>query len=444
MAGLCRESVSFAPTWKSRPGACWGYRCASAASRARSEGLIPSFELQRRGAAGPAGARGAAAAAGIGRAVAAVAVEPGFRAALHRAAANSTSGAPRTAASSWPGLDFSRSSDGGGRAADWFFRQTEFVVRNGTVRWTDEMRARAAAGAGPGGLRDAQQRAPPRVAAGRHAAAGVGRAVQRCAACFASRCSRCITAAGRNGTGQVHADFSRVDVSQLRRYANFGVEISEGHGAVRAWADIDHGQLTGGVADMVLADVSATLGPRAAAAGAAVRSRAASAASVWTAASNSKRSGLQFETREGQRWPGGNVFVCWTRADGGRLRAGESRAPTGLTSSRSSQIAARLPLGCGHSRRAGRLRPEGTGRNACTPNGKVRWMRCKNTRRAAARCDWKSRRDRRGGRERAARAGTPGVRGASVDFELTQAGGKGKVRVQQGRGGRSRASSKSR
>ncbi len=38
------------------------------------------------------------------------------------------------------GLDFSRSSDTEGRAADWFFSQTEFVIRNGTVRWTDEMR----------------------------------------------------------------------------------------------------------------------------------------------------------------------------------------------------------------------------------------------------------------------------------------------------------------
>src|SRR5512133_1890110 len=38
------------------------------------------------------------------------------------------------------GLDFSRGGGNDGRAADWFFQQTEFVVRNGTVRWTDEMR----------------------------------------------------------------------------------------------------------------------------------------------------------------------------------------------------------------------------------------------------------------------------------------------------------------
>ncbi|MBC7602412.1 MAG: TIGR02099 family protein, partial [Ramlibacter sp.] len=38
------------------------------------------------------------------------------------------------------GLDFSRSSDNAGNGADWFFGQTEFVIRGGTIRWTDEMR----------------------------------------------------------------------------------------------------------------------------------------------------------------------------------------------------------------------------------------------------------------------------------------------------------------
>ena len=43
-------------------------------------------------------------------------------------------------------------------------------------------------------------------------------------------------------------------------------------------------------------------------------------------------------------------------------------------------------------------------------------------------CDWKSPPGRARRRPAAAvRAGTPGVRGAAVDFELTQAGGKGKL-----------------
>src|SRR6478752_986967 len=38
------------------------------------------------------------------------------------------------------GLDFSRSSDNEGRAADWFFSQGEFVIEDGTLAWTDELR----------------------------------------------------------------------------------------------------------------------------------------------------------------------------------------------------------------------------------------------------------------------------------------------------------------
>ena len=38
------------------------------------------------------------------------------------------------------GLDFSGPQNDEGRAADWFFSQTEFVIRNGTVRWTDKLR----------------------------------------------------------------------------------------------------------------------------------------------------------------------------------------------------------------------------------------------------------------------------------------------------------------
>src|SRR5205814_4940903 len=38
------------------------------------------------------------------------------------------------------GLDFSRGGTDESHAADWFFSQGEFVIRNGTLRWTDELR----------------------------------------------------------------------------------------------------------------------------------------------------------------------------------------------------------------------------------------------------------------------------------------------------------------
>ena len=37
------------------------------------------------------------------------------------------------------GLDFSKDDKNSGGAADWFFSQPEFVIRNGMVHWVDEM-----------------------------------------------------------------------------------------------------------------------------------------------------------------------------------------------------------------------------------------------------------------------------------------------------------------
>ncbi|HMA09739.1 MAG TPA: TIGR02099 family protein, partial [Ramlibacter sp.] len=158
------------------------------------------------------------------------------------------------------GLDFaSADASGGSRAADWFFRQTEFVIRNGTVRWTDEMR-----GAPPLALSQVEfvmrngvrrhalrlDATPPVEWGDRFTLRGL----------FRQPLLTLHDGRWQDWDGQLYGDFSRVDVTQLRRYANLGVDIGEGHGAMRAWADIEHGQIAGGVADLVLADVSATLG----------------------------------------------------------------------------------------------------------------------------------------------------------------------------------------
>src|SRR5512133_1162793 len=39
------------------------------------------------------------------------------------------------------GLDFSQTGDTGRSATDWFFSQLEFVIRDGSLLWTDELRA---------------------------------------------------------------------------------------------------------------------------------------------------------------------------------------------------------------------------------------------------------------------------------------------------------------
>jgi uncharacterized protein (TIGR02099 family) len=316
------------------------------------------------------------------------------------------------------GLDFSRSSDNEGRAADWFFSQTEFVIRNGTVRWTDEMR-----GAAPLALE--QVDFVMRNGARRHAL----RLDATPPAPWGERFSlrglfRQPLLSTRHGQwqeweGQLHGDFSRVDVSQLRRYANFGVEINEGHGAVRAWADVSRGQLTGGAADVVLADVSTTLGPRLPAL--ALQSISGRLGGKRSAAGfEVETQRLQFQTREGQRWPGGNLFLHWAQAEGSKPAQGELRADK-LDLFALSQIASRLPLGSAtHEALA-----------AYAPKGLVETLNAKWQGPLDAMKKYEAK-GRAAGLEFAAQARTPGIRGAAVDFDFTQAGGKGRLRLHNG------------
>jgi uncharacterized protein (TIGR02099 family) len=326
------------------------------------------------------------------------------------------------------GLDFSRGSDDG-RAADWLFRQTEFVIRNGTVHWTDEMRS-----APPLTLeqvdfvmRNGARRHAMRLDATPPPAWGERFSVR---GLFRQPLLSRHPGQWREWDGQAHADFTRIDVSQLRRYAHLGVEVSDGRGAVRAWADIARGQLTGGVADIVLADVSTTLG--AALTPLALRSVSGRIGGKRLAGGfEFQTQRLQFETQEGQRWPGGNVFIQWMGAEGRQPARGEIRADK-LDLAALTQVAARLPLGAAtHSALA-----------AYAPKGLVETVHAK----WEGPLDALQKYEARGRAVRLeiasfagaappgadARGATPGFRGAEVDFELTQAGGKGKLVVQQG------------
>jgi uncharacterized protein (TIGR02099 family) len=332
------------------------------------------------------------------------------------------------------GLDFSRSRDDG-RAADWFFRQAEFVISQGTVRWTDEMRGApplALAGVDFVVRNSARGHAlrldatPPPEWGDRFSVQGVFR--QPLLSVHAGR--------WQDWAGQVHGDFSRVDVSQLRRYANLGIEVASGRGALRAWVDIDRGQLAGGVADVVLTGVNTRLAPQLQplalqfVAGRIGGKRLAGGFEIET-------HGLQFETDEGQRWPGGNMFVRWTEGAGQQAARGELRADK-LDLLALRQIASRLPLGeTTHAALA-----------AYSPAGLIETLQASwqgpldHPRQYAAK-------GRASGIEIAARAAqvagapgtaasqpahgaTPGVRGAAFDFDFTQAGGKGRVTIRHG------------
>jgi uncharacterized protein (TIGR02099 family) len=330
------------------------------------------------------------------------------------------------------GLDFSRAETGDSRAADWFFGQTEVLVRQGTVRWTDELR-----GAPPLALREVDF--TMRNSTRRHALRLDATPPPEWGDRFTVRgqfrqplLSR-HRALWQEWDGELFADFARVDVSQLRRYASLGVEVTHGRGALRTWVDVTQGQLAGATADVVLADVEATLG------------RDLTPLALLSASGRlggKRRDGgfefqtqeLQFQTREGQRGPGGNVFVAWSQADGSTPARGELRADK-LDLEALSQVASRLPLGT----------VTHAAITAYSPKGLV----------DAVQASWQGPLDapvkyeakgRASGVELASRPGaaprvpvpnrppigSPGIRGATLDFDLNQAGGKARISIRKG------------
>ena len=395
---------------------------------ARSEGLVPSFELRDVVLIGPEGRE----ALRLPRVVVSLSPRSLWNLGFDQLYIEQPEVDIRRAADGKifvAGLDFSRGGANDGRAADWFFNQTEFVVRGGTLRWTDEMRAAA-----PLALRNVDF--VMRNSARRHALRLDATPPAEWGDRFSLRgLFRQPLLSAHHGRwqewdGQLHADFSGVDLSQLRRHVDLDAKISSGRGALRAWADVAKGQVNGGVADLVLTDVSATLGPDLAPlmfnslSGRLGGKRLAGGFEFETR-------DLQFQTREGQRWPGGNVFVQWAPAEGKTPAQGQLRADK-LDLAAVSLIAGRLPLGAvTHEKLA-----------AYAPQGLIESLQAKWQGPLDAPQKYEARgravrlaigaRGSSAARPGHASGSTPGLRGAAIEFEVTEAGGKGKLALQQG------------
>ncbi|MBP8840157.1 MAG: TIGR02099 family protein, partial [Giesbergeria sp.] len=159
------------------------------------------------------------------------------------------------------GLLFSDSDSGDTSAADWLFDQTEVVVRGGTLRWSDELRGAPPLALGDVDvlLRNGNWRHQLRIDATPPPAWGerftlMGKLREPLLSAHSGN--------WQQWTGQLFADFQRVDASQLRHYlpADAGVAVAQGYGTVRAWVDVARGAMVGGSADLALSQVSATLG----------------------------------------------------------------------------------------------------------------------------------------------------------------------------------------
>ena len=321
------------------------------------------------------------------------------------------------------GLEFTQQQGDSNDAVDWLFSQGEVFIKGGTVRWTDEQRRAPELALQKVDLllRNGNwhhhmrlDATPPEDWGDRFTVVGQ----------FRAPLLNVRDGNWKHWSGQVYAHFARVDASRLRHYADVGVEVAQGRGALRAWADVQRGQLVGGTADLALADVNTTLGPKLQALvlptiQGRLGGRRLSGGFEFTTQS------LQFQTDDGLTWPGGNLRLIYTAAAGKAPAQGEFRADR-LDLAALAQIASRLPLGT-------------TAHDALrtyTPQGLVDEIQA----------TWKGPLDQpqqyqaRGRIRGLAIAGEAGdgvpthmgLRGATVDFDMSQGGGKAALTMASG------------
>ena len=334
------------------------------------------------------------------------------------------------------GLLFSDAAAGDTRAADWLFSQAELVVRGGTVRWHDELRAAPVLALSQVDVlvRNKQWRHSLRVEATLPSEWG-----DRVVLMGKFRQPLLSTRSGhwQRWSGQAFARFDRIDVAHLGLYADLGKSVVSGQGALQAWVDIERGRAVGGTADVALSDVNATLGEKLdPLVLASVQGRLGG--HLLAGGFEFSTQGLGFMTGNGLRWPGGNVQVKYTRGTGKAPGQGELSADH-MDLAALARIAERLPLGEKTHLVLKTYAPKGQVQKIqASWRGTLEAVQSYQVLARISKLDLGTgvspqSPEGRGGKEFANPGSTTfGVRGAAVDLEMTQAGGKASLVIANG------------
>ncbi len=343
------------------------------------------------------------------------------------------------------GLDVATDTSGGTLGADWFFSQRELVIEHGTVRWIDERRDAPA-------LLLTDVRFIARNSARRHALrldatppAGWG---ERFSVRGQFRQPLLSVRSGnwQSWDGQMYAQLPRIDISQLGRYVTLDASVRQGDGALRLWADVKDGKLSGGSADLGLARIDVVLGARIEPL--LLHAVTGRLAAQWVGDTfQFSTRNLQFDTADGVRWPGGNLVFESTPAKGARPERGALRADR-LDLAVLALIANRLPLGEVTHQALATYAPRGLveGLNGSWQGpldqprsyrvqGRVSGLALAAQPAAAVSAAVSAAGVAAMPSRTVASAppvGRPGVRGASVDFDANQAGGSALLTLAQG------------
>ncbi len=341
------------------------------------------------------------------------------------------------------GLDWAPTSQGDSAAADWLFSQREVIIRGGRLRWTRE----AALSPGPS---ESNHLAPAPVTttlslqqvdlvlrnSARHHDVRVDATPpegwgERFVLMGRFRRGLLSTHPGRwaDWSGQAYAYFPQVDVAQLHPHVPkamaSGLRLDAGQGPVRLWSDIDKGQWRGGLADVNLTGLTAQLDPQ----------RPALVFEQFSGRLGGKvhAQGFELFTRElafvdaqGLSWPGGNLTLDYTHAQGRQPAKGRLQADK-LDLLTLREMVLRLPMAPGLHERlqaqnmAGQVNhllwrwqgdwQQPTHYEAQATVNNLRWRHHATSPEAL---DW------------------PGVQGAELSVKLTQAGGRMDLRMDTG------------
>ena len=354
------------------------------------------------------------------------------------------------------GLDFSKNDKNTGGGADWFFSQPEFAIRNGMVHWVDEM-PNGALGVPPpltlsqvdfvsrNPLNKHELRldaTPPAVWGERFSLRGQ----------FTQSLLSGDKGDIKAWSGQIFTDFVKIDVSEISRYIKLNGQSGRGVGVLKAWTNIVKGEWASTTADVALAQVDATLGKG-------LEPLALQSMSGRLIGRKLKQGfeastqNLQFQTRDGLRWPGGNMLFSQTNptrtevavadgADGSVINTVDATQSINdfkadkLDIAVISLIANKIPLGPSTHELLSSLAPQGV-----VESISAHWqgypdapqdLKAKGVIKGAQISSKPNTNQVGEGLDKHDSVGRPGFRGASIDFDVSSAGGKAKITIDKG------------
>ena len=275
-----------------------------------------------------------------------------------------------------PSLDVRRTRDGQWRVAgldiasanpqdrnalgDWFFSQTEFVIRRGQIRWQDERLDLPPLDLTDVDLvvRNPGRRHQMRVDATPPAAWGERFSLR---GDFSQPFSLTQSRHWEHWSGTLYADFERVDLQRLRDHVVLTeaplLQVHQGTGALRLWADLQRGRLSALTADTALTGVRLQLGPQLPALDLPALGGRVSASwqpQQWEVGTRD----LQLMTPAGTPWPVGNVRLTHAQPSRGRPPESEFNADR-LELAAIHQVAQHLPLPQAWRKELAQAQPQG-------------------------------------------------------------------------------------